>query len=195
MAEEKDPQQNPLDTEMENFDAQEPQAETLDANDPQQAENQAPKTPAENLASALAEANNWKDKYLRLSAEFDNYRKRTTKERLDLVKTAGKDMLVKLLPQMDNFERALKAMENATDVMPIKEGVQLIHANFKDFLKQNGLAEIDALNQDFDTDLHEALTKIPAPTPELKGKVVDVIEKGYLLNDKVVRYAKVVIGE
>ncbi len=137
----------------------------------------------------------FKDKYIRLSAEFDNYRKRTMKEKMDFLKTASSEILQKLLPVKDNFERALKSMETASDVEALKEGVDLIYDSFSDILKQNGLKEIEAMNQEFNVDLHEALTKIPAPSEELKGKVVDVIEKGYTLNDKVIRYAKVVIGE
>ena len=135
------------------------------------------------------------DKYLRLSAEFDNYRKRTLKERTELIKTAGDELLKKILPVMDNFERAVKAMEQVNDVDPLREGVLLIYNHFEDFLQQQGIKEIAALNESFNIDFHEAVSTIPAPTEELKGKVVDVIEKGYILHDKVIRYAKVVVGE
>lgn len=135
------------------------------------------------------------DKYLRLSAEFDNYRKRTLKEKTDLLKTAGGLVLTDILPVVDDFERALQSMANADNVTAVKEGVDLIFNKFKDFIKSKGIVEIDCLNQDFDTDLHEALTKIPAPKEELKGKVVDVIQKGYKIEEKVIRYAKVVVGE
>jgi molecular chaperone GrpE len=137
----------------------------------------------------------FQDKYLRLLAEFDNFRKRTMKERSELIKSAGEDILVNLLPVLDDFERGLTAMEKTTDVEPVKQGVQLIYNKFKDFLTQRGIREIEANNLDFNVDLHEALTKIPAPTEDLKGKVVDVVQKGYSLNDKVIRYAKVVVGE
>ena len=146
----------------------------------------------EELRYKMSEIN---DKYLRLSAEFDNYRKRTLKEKTDLMKTAGGDVLSDLLPVMDDFERALQSMEKAEDVQAVKDGVTLIYNKFKDFIKSKGVVEIDALNQDFDTDIHEALTKIPAPDEKLKGKVVDVIQKGYKIEDKVIRYAKVVVGE
>lgn len=136
-----------------------------------------------------------KDKYVRLSAEFDNYRKRTLKEKMDLTKTANQDLLVDILPVMDNFERALKAMEEAQSADAVKEGVLLIYNRFKEFLQQKGVKEIESKELEFDTDVHEAITKIPAPSQELKGKVVDIIEKGYFLNDKVIRFAKVVIGE
>lgn len=135
------------------------------------------------------------EKYLRLSAEFDNYRKRTLKEKIDLTKTAGEDLLKDILPVMDNFERGIKSIDDAKDIDAVKEGIMLIYNNFKDFLKQKGVKEIEAMHQEFDTDVHEALTKIPASEKKLKGKVVDVIEKGYFLNEKVMRFAKVVIGE
>lgn len=135
------------------------------------------------------------DQLLRLQAEFDNYRKRTLKEKMDLTKSAGESILVNILPLIDDFERALAAMENTEDIAAVRDGVILIHKRFSDFLTQNSVKEIEAVNADFDTDQHEALTKIPAPSEELKGKVVDVIQKGYTLNDKVIRFAKVVIGE
>jgi molecular chaperone GrpE len=144
------------------------------------------------LENSLAQKN---DQFLRLQAEFDNYRKRTLKEKMELTKSAGESLLLNILPVIDDFERAMKAMENVTDVVPIKEGVELIYKRFSDFIRMNGLKEIEAKEKDFDTDLHEAITKIPAPTEELKGKVVDVIQKGYTLNDKVIRFSKVVIGE
>ncbi len=146
----------------------------------------------EEMGQKLMEMN---DKYLRLSAEFDNYRKRTLKERMELTKTAGEQVLTGILPVVDNFERALASMEKATDVRALKEGVDLIYANFKDFLMRNGVKVIETENVDFNTDLHEAVTTIPAPTEEQKGKVIDCIEKGYTLNDKVIRFAKVVVGE
>jgi molecular chaperone GrpE len=135
------------------------------------------------------------DKYLRLAAEYDNYRKRTLKERMELTKSAGEDILVNILPVMDDFERALGSIDQAKDIKAVKEGVLLIYNKFKEFLKQKGVKEIDAKEKEFDTDVHEAITKIPAPDEKLKGKVVDVIEKGYYLNDKVIRFSKVVIGE
>lgn len=135
------------------------------------------------------------DKYIRLMAEFDNFRKRTLKERMELLKSAGDDLLVNLLPVKDDFERGLQVMTDASDLESVKQGVQLIYNKFSEFLTQRGVKEIEAVNQDFNVDLHEAITKIPAPEEKLKGKVVDVIQKGYTLNDKVIRYAKVVIGE
>lgn len=135
------------------------------------------------------------DKYLRLSAEFENYRKRTLKERIELTRSAGENILEGLLPVMDDFDRAINLMEATSDCTAMKEGIDLIYNKMNDFLKQNGVKEIDALNKNFDTDLHEAVTKIPAAEKKQKGKVVDVIQKGYYLNDKIIRYSKVVVGE
>ncbi len=135
------------------------------------------------------------DKYLRLTAEFDNYRRRTLKEKMELTKTAGENLLVKILPVIDNFERAIQSMEQTEDVTAVRDGILLIYHDFKKFLEQNGVAEIEAINKEFDTDLHEAITKVPAPEEAMKGKVVDCIEKGYKLNDKVMRFSKVVVGE
>ena len=135
------------------------------------------------------------DRYLRLSAEYDNFRKRTLKEKIDLQKSANESLLETLLPVADDFDRALQSVDEAIDIVAVKEGLNLIAGKFNGFLSQQGVKEIEAVNKAFDTDLHEAITKIPAPTKKLKGKVVDVIQKGYYLNDKVLRYAKVVIGE
>ncbi|MBN1413600.1 MAG: nucleotide exchange factor GrpE [Bacteroidales bacterium] len=135
------------------------------------------------------------DKYLRLSAEFDNYRKRTLKERMELIKTAGDELLQRILPVLDNFERALKAMEQANDVESLRNGVTLIYNHFKEFLQQQGIKEINPINETFNFDFHEAVAAIPAPTEEQKGKIVDVVEKGYVLHDKVIRFSKVVVGE
>lgn len=149
-------------------------------------------TKEEDLAEKIAAL---QDKHLRLSAEFDNFRKRTLKEKADLIKTAGEGVLINILPVIDDFERALQFIDKAEDIAAIKEGIGLIHNKFKSFLSQNGVKEIEAKDKDFDTDLHEAITKFPAPSPELKGKVVDVVEKGYSLNEKVIRHSKVVVGE
>jgi molecular chaperone GrpE len=135
------------------------------------------------------------DKHLRLQAEFDNFRRRTMMEKVELIKSGGESVLVNILPVIDDFERALDSLKDVADDDAGKQGTTLIYTKFEEFLKQNNVKEIDALHQDFDVDLHEALTKIPAPKKKLKGKVVDVIQKGYLLNEKVIRFAKVVIGE
>lgn len=130
-----------------------------------------------------------------MQAEFDNFRRRTIKEKVDLIKSGGETVLVNILPVIDDFERALDSLKDVSDDNTGKQGIALIYNKFEEFLKQNNVKEIEALNQDFDVDLHEALTKIPAPEDKLKGKVVDVIQRGYLLNEKVIRFAKVVIGE
>jgi len=146
----------------------------------------------EELGNKLAEIN---DRHLRLQAEFDNFRKRTLKEKAELIKSGGESVLINILPIIDDFDRALSTMTEVPEDDPAKIGFMLIFNKFKDFLKINQVSEIDALGKDFDVDLHDAITKIPAPTEEMKGKVVDVVQKGYLLNGKVIRYAKVVIGE
>lgn len=141
------------------------------------------------------EVGEWKDKYLRLFSEFDNFRKRTSKERIELIKTASSDVLIKMLAVVDDFERALKSLKKEEEVQDTYlQGMELIYTKLVSILKAQGLVAMDATGKEFDTDFHEALTNIPAPTEELKGKVVEEIEKGYMLGDKVVRYAKVVVG-
>lgn len=149
----------------------------------------------EQLEKAESEVLDLKDKHIRLQAEFDNYRKRTLKERMDLMKTAGESLLIGILPVIDDFDRAMQLLDNVEEENHVKEGVKLIYNKFQDFLKQNGVKEIEAKEKDFDTDLHEAITTFPAPTEELKGKIIDVVQKGYYLHDKVIRHSKVVIGE
>jgi len=134
------------------------------------------------------------DKYLRLFSEFDNFRKRTIKERLELTKTASQDLIMSMLPVVDDFERAMQAFEDTKDNESLKEGVNLIYNKFKSTLNSKGVECMESKGKDFDTDYHEALTQIPAPSKDLKGKVVDVIEKGYTMNGKVIRFAKVVVG-
>lgn len=153
---------------------------------------QAPELTAEEKLQAEVQQLN--DKYLRLYAEFDNYKRRTQKERVELLQTAGKDVIVSLLPVLDDFDRALKAMETATEVAPVKEGVLLVSTKLKNTLAQKGLKDVESISQPFDTDFHEAITNIPAPSEALKGKVIDEVEKGYTLNDNVIRFAKVVVG-
>jgi len=143
------------------------------------------------LKEELAQAN---DKYLRLYAEFDNFRRRTIKERAEARETEGKELLVALLPVLDDFERAQRSMENAVDVAPVKEGVTLIQNKLKNILGQKGLKEMTSIGEPFDADLHEAITNIPAPTDDQKGKVIDEMEKGYYLKDRVIRFAKVIVG-
>jgi len=143
------------------------------------------------LKEELVAAN---DKYLRLFAEFDNFRRRTVKEREEARKTEGKDVIVALLPVMDDFERAIRSMDNATDVAAVKTGVELIYNKLSNTLTNKGLKPMEALGEIFDADIHEAITNVPAPTDDLKGKVIDEMEKGYYLGDKVVRFAKVIVG-
>ena len=145
----------------------------------------------ENWESKYAEMN---DRYLRLYSEFDNYRKRSARERVDLVKTAAADIFTAILPVLDDFDRAAKAMETAVDIEVVKDGMKLIHTKFGNILKAKGLEEMPSMGQVFDADVHEAITSIPAPDESLKGKVVDEVEKGYALNGKVIRFAKVVVG-
>ena len=146
----------------------------------------------ESLKEKLAEM---QDKYLRISAEFDNYRKRTLKEKMEISKYAGENILTRILPVMDDFERALKHMENSTDCTGMKEGIDLIYTKLSDFLNKEGLREIDSLNSSFNVDLHDAVAKIPVTEEDQKGKVVEVLQKGYYLQDKVIRHSKVVVGE
>lgn len=146
----------------------------------------------EEMAAKLEELS---DKHLRLQAEFDNFRRRTLKEKAELIKSGGESVLVSILPVIDDFERALGLLKNVADEDAGKQGTLLIYNKFSEFLRQNNVKEINALNQDFDVDLHEAITKVPAPEENMKGKVVDVVQKGYTLNEKVIRFAKVVIGD
>ncbi len=135
------------------------------------------------------------DKYLRLYSDFDNFRKRSFKEKNDAYKNATSDVFKSFLPTLDDFDRALKSVETATDIESLREGIDLIHNKLLNTLKQKGLAEMEAESKDFDADYHEAITEIPAPSEELKGKVVDVVEKGYMLDGKIIRYAKVIVGK
>lgn len=135
------------------------------------------------------------DKYIRLYSEFDNFRKRTAKERIELAATANAETVKAILPVLDDFERALKSIDTTQDIAALREGVDLIYNKLKNTLVNKGLAEMDSLHQPFDADIHEAITQIPAPTDDLKGKVVDQVEKGYTLHGKVIRYAKVVVGQ
>ncbi len=137
------------------------------------------------------ERNELKDKYLRLFAEFDNYKRRTAKERVDTLKTASADVLKELLPVLDDFDRAKTAAGEAG----LSEGIQLIHEKLVNSLAKKGLKPMESTGEAFDAEFHEAITEFPAPTPELKGKNVDTVEKGYTLNDKIIRYAKVVVGK
>ena len=145
----------------------------------------------EELKSELEEL---KDTHLRLIADFDNYRKRTLKEKSDLIKLGGETFFVNILPVIDDFERAIKNIDGTSDTEALKEGVTLIYEKFVTFLNKNGVKVIESDGADFDTDLFEAVAIVPALSSKLKGKVIDTVERGYLLNDKVIRHAKVVVG-
>ena len=164
-----------------------------------QAEEAAPLTHEEQLEKELEDAQavieEQKDKYLRLSAEFDNYRKRTMKENAELILNGGEKSISSILPVIDDFERAIKTMETAKDVKAVKEGVELIYNKFMAVMAQNGVKVIETKDQPLDTDYHEAIAVIPAPSEEQKGKILDCVQTGYTLNDKVIRHAKVVVGE
>ncbi|MFN8297810.1 MAG: nucleotide exchange factor GrpE [Chitinophagales bacterium] len=143
------------------------------------------------IAELKREADELRDKYVRLYADFDNFKKRTAKQNLELVQTAGKDVIKDLLPTLDDFERALKLAGDNTG----REGLQLIHNKLLNTLSAKGLKPMQTIGEVFDADKHEAITEIPAPTPDLAGKVIDEVEKGYYLNDKIIRFAKVVVGK
>ena len=156
-------------------------------------EETAPET--DDLSVALKELEELKDKHLRLQAEFDNYRRRTLKEKADLITSGGERSLKDLLPVVDDLERAMESIKSAQDVEAVKEGMELILNKFKDYLTKQGVAEIEAKDVAFDVDKHEAVAKFPAPSEDMKGKVIDVTKKGYTFNGKVIRYAQVVVGE
>jgi molecular chaperone GrpE len=137
----------------------------------------------------------YKEKFVRLYAEFDNYRRRTNEEKLNLITSAGKDVISSMLPVLDNFERAIATNENLEDLAAIKEGFNLIFNQLKGILESKGLKPMDAKGLPFDSDVHEAIANVPAPEEALKGKVIEDVEKGYYLNDKVLRFAKVVVGQ
>lgn len=146
------------------------------------------------LGPLQEELEEMRDKYLRLTAEFDNFRRRTAKEKLDLVNSAGEQVIKGFLPILDDCERALEVLAKSSDSEAAKEGTELIYSKLKSYLQSKGLAVMDVIGKEFDTDFHEAVAQIPAPAPEGKNRVVDVVQHGYTLNGKVIRYAKVVLG-
>lgn len=191
---------DPKEKEMkEELDVQETQNTANEQSQKEQTEEATPLTHEQELELELEKAQTTiqeqQDKYLRLSAEFDNYRKRTMKEKAELILNGGEKSLSSILPVVDDFERAIKTMETATDVTAVKEGVELIYNKFMAVLGQNGVKVIDTKDQPLNTDYHEAIAVIPAPTEEQKGKILDCVQTGYTLNDKVIRHAKVVVGE
>ena len=147
------------------------------------------------LEKLQQEAGEWKDKYIRLVAEFDNFRKRSAKERIELIQTAGKDVIASLLDVLDDCERAQKQIETSDDVAANKEGVLLVFNKLRSILQSRGLKAMESVDKEFNPDLHEAITEVPAPSGKLKGKVIDEVQKGYYLNDKIIRFAKVVVGK
>ena len=163
-------------------------------NDSEQAAETKELTEAEKLAEAELKVAELQDKYLRQLAEFDNYRKRTMKEKAELILNGAEKTITAILPILDDMERALKNMESAEDVAAVKEGVDLIMQKFIKVLENQGVKKIDTDNADFNTDLHEAIAQIPAPTEEMKGKVIDCVQTGYTLNEKVIRHSKVAVG-
>ncbi len=150
---------------------------------------------AEEIEKLKAEVAELKDKYLRQAAEFDNFRRRNAKERMELTQTAGKDVLQSLLVVLDDVDRASKQLETTTDLEKMKEGISLVFNKFRNIMQQKGLKVMDATGEEFNADLHEAITEIPAPNDKMVGKVMDTIEPGYYLNDKLIRHAKVVVGK
>lgn len=146
------------------------------------------------IAELKKEMDELRDKYVRLYADFDNYKKRNAKEKLDLIQTAGKEVILAMVPVVDDFERALKAAEKSGDTK-VQEGVQLIYNKMVSALQSKGLKPMESIGKPFDVEMHEAITEIPAPTAELSGKVIDEVEKGYYLGDKIIRFAKVVVGK
>ncbi|MBT8282887.1 MAG: nucleotide exchange factor GrpE [Muriicola sp.] len=165
--------------------------ENKEHSDQQDTEETSPLSEKEQLEAELEKE---KDKFLRLFAEFENFKRRTSKERIDLFKTAGQEVIVSLLPVLDDFERALNELGKSSEKELFK-GVELIYNKFKDTLKAKGLGEVQAKEGDaFDAEIHDAITQIPAPNKKLKGKIIDVVEKGYSLGDKIIRHPKVVVG-
>ena len=150
----------------------------------------------DNLAEKIqAELEEQKDKYIRLFAEFDNYKRRSAKERIELIQTAGKEVITSLLDVLDDSERAEKQLQTSNDLEQIKKGIELVFGKLRSTLQAKGLKAMESINTDFDVEKHEAITEIPAPTEKLKDKVVDEVQKGYYLNDKIIRFAKVVVGK
>lgn len=182
-------QENTVETADFSINADENAAGTTHLNEPV---NEESEPEVDKLSAELQEQ---KDKYVRLYAEFDNFRRRTSKERLELIQTAGKDVIVSLLDVLDDCDRAEKQINSTDDVAQIKEGIQLVFSKLRNNLQSKGLKPMKSIGEDFDVEKHEAITEIPAPKPELSGKVIDEVQKGYYMNDKIIRFAKVVVGK
>ncbi|MCH1595076.1 MAG: nucleotide exchange factor GrpE [Flavobacteriaceae bacterium] len=186
MSKSKNSEKNPIDS-TDNHEIESNEVEQPAAEDTAKQENAEP-TIEEQLAQE-------KDKFLRLFAEFENYKKRTTKERIDLFKTAGREVITALLPVLDDFDRALPEIKKSADADTLK-GIELIQNKFKEVLKSKGLTEISVeAGSEFDSEVHDAITQIPAPEEKLKGKIIDTVEKGYTLGDQIIRHPKVVVGQ
>jgi molecular chaperone GrpE len=163
-------------------ESQENSEQTVDSNDSK-------------IIELQAKVDELNDKYLRLYSEFDNFRKRTAKEKIELIQTGGEDVFKSILPVIDDFERAIKSNNETSDIKAVNDGVNLIYHKLKTTLTQKGLEEMKSIGELFDADIHEAITNVPAPSEDMKGKVIDELEKGYTLNGKIIRFAKVVIGQ
>ena len=186
------PNENPIDSSQSNEQPKNSEENVVvDSEESISSDNLNSENKEEDWQLKFAEMN---DRYLRLYSEFDNYRKRSARERVEFAKTAASDTFTAILPVLDDFDRAAKAMENAEDIAVVKEGMQLIYHKFRSILISKGLEEMNAQGETFDADFHEAITSIPSPDDSMKGKVVDEVEKGYSLNGKVIRFAKVVVG-
>ena len=186
------PDENPIDSSQSNEQPMNSEENVvIDSEESTSSDNVNNETKEDDWQLKFAEMN---DRYLRLYSEFDNYRKRSARERVEFSKTAASDTFTAILPVLDDFDRAAKAMENADDIAVVKEGMQLIYHKFRNILVSKGLEEMNAQGETFDADFHEAITSIPSPDESMKGKVVDEVEKGYSLNGKVIRFAKVVVG-
>ena len=185
----------------ENLESQEQTEETVEQTDVESKEvtegeeTATDEESVDDIEKLRAEYEELKDKHLRLHAEFDNFRRRTIKEKADLITTAGEKVLKDLLPVVDDLDRAMESVATAQDVSAVREGLDLIVNKFNAFLASNGVAEIEAVGLDLDTDKHNAIARFAAPTEDMKGKVIDVTKKGYTLNGKVIRHAEVVVGE
>ena len=172
--------------------------DTLDQNnmfDNSSAQGDTEEAARQEIEKLKAEVTEYKEKYLRQVAEFDNFRKRNSRERLELIQTAGKDVIVSLLDVLDDCDRAQQQVEKSLEDGPAKEGIILVFSKLRNTLYAKGLRPMDSKGQDFNPDLHEAVTEVPVPSPEMRGKVIDEVQKGYYLNDKIIRFAKVVVGK
>ena len=179
---------------MEDKDIQNP-AEAEQVENSAQNAPQMENEPLSELEQTKADLAEQKDKYLRLMAEFDNYKRRTAKERMELIQTAGKDIIVSLLDVLDDCDRAEKQLNSSDDIAIQKEGIQLVFNKIRSTMQSKGLNAMESIGKDFDVELHEAITEVPVPDEKLKGKVIDEVTKGYALNDKIIRFAKVVVGK